>query len=106
MFSKKNLSDAEILQMIANKPETENYIRIRVIVDNCESKQLENEFNSNYLRIASNEKIKTYVYDTEISGIEKGFEKVIENLTDKILDKSDKDSFIIKYTNPKEVDFG
>jgi len=106
IFLGYSLSDAEILQMIANKPETENYIRIRVIVDNCESKQLENEFNSNYLRIASNEKIKTYVYDTEISGIEKGFEKVIENLTDKILDKSDKDSFIIKYTNPKEVDFG
>ena len=106
IFLGYSLSDAEILQMIANKPKTENYIRIRVIVDNCEAKQLENEFNSNYLKTASNDKIKTYVYDTEESGIEKGFEEVIKNLTNKILNKSKKISCLIKYTDPKEVDFG
>lgn len=106
IFLGYSLNDAEILQMIANKPKTENYIRIRVIVDNCLAKNLENEFNSAYLKSASNDKIKTYVYDTETSGIEAGFEEVIKNLTSNILETPDKNSCIIKYTNPKEVDFG
>ena len=69
IFLGYSLSDSELLQIIANKPKTERYKRISVIVDNCKAKEIENEFNSNYLSIASNGKIKTYTYDTEHVGI-------------------------------------
>lgn len=106
VFLGYSLNDEEILHIIANKPYTENYKQISVIVDNCDAKVLENEFNKNYLEIASNQKIHTYVYDTETNGIEKSFEEVVENLTDIILNVSKEQPFLIKYTNPEEVDFG
>lgn len=106
IFLGYSLSDEEILQIIANKPNTENFKQISVIVDNCEAKVLENEFNKNYLDIASNHKIKTYVYDTDSTGIEQSFEEVIENLTKTILNISKEKPALIRYTNPEEVDFG
>ena len=105
IFLGYSLSDEEIIQIIANKPNTENFKRISVIVDNCGAKNLENEFNKNYLDIASNHKIKTYVYDTDSTGIEQSFEEVIQNLTDSILNISKEKPILIKYTNPQEVDF-
>ena len=106
VFLGYSLSDEEILHIIANKPNTENFKQISVIVDNCEAKILENEFNRNYLDIASNHKIKTYVYDTDSTGIEQSFEEVIENLTDIILNISKEKPALIRYTDPEEVDFG
>lgn len=106
IFLGYSLSDSEILQMIANKPDTEKYKRISVIVDTCNTKNLENEFNANYLAMASNNKIKTYVYDTENVGIEEGFEELVVDLTNVLLKNSKEKSFLIKFTNPEEVDFG
>lgn len=106
VFLGYSLSDTEILHMIANKQKTEQYKQIAVIVDDCEAKILENEFNANYLNIASNGKISTFVYETNHSGIEKGFCEVIENLTQEILIKPKINKPILKYTNPEEVDFG
>lgn len=106
VFLGYSLSDTEILHMIANKQKTEQYKQIAVIVDDCEAKKLENEFNANYLNIASNGKISTFVYETNHSGIEKGFCEVIENLTQEILIKPKINKPILKYTNPEEVDFG
>ena len=106
VFLGYSLSDTEILHMIANKQKTEQYKQIAIIVDDCEAKRLENEFNANYLNIASNGKISTFVYETNQCGIENGFCEVIENLTQEILIKPKTNNPILKYTNPEEVDFG
>lgn len=105
VFLGYSLSDTEILHMIANKQKTEQYKQIAVIVDDCDAKKLENEFNANYLKMASNGKISTYVYETNECGIEHGFCEVIENLAQEILTKPKTDNPILRYTNPEEVDF-
>lgn len=105
IFLGYSLSDTEILQLIANKPKTESYKQIVVIADNCDAKFLENEFNEKYLEEASNGKIKTYTYETDKDGIEKGFEKFVKDLTNYILIDSKKEPSLIKYTDPKEVNF-
>ena len=106
IFLGYSLNDTEILNLIANKPETENYTGIRVIVDNCKAKELENEFSSNYISMASGDNIQTYVYNTEKNGIEKGFETLINDLTNSIIEVSNEKPCLIKYTNPEDVDFG
>ena len=106
IFLGYSLSDIELLQLIVNKPKTESYKDIAVIVDNCRAKQIDNEINSGYLLEASNNKVKTYYYDTEILGIKKGFENMVIELELEIVNYL-KDSIpITKYINPQEVDFG
>ena len=105
LFLGYSLNDVEILQMIANKPETECYKGIGVIVDDCDAKNLENEFNMEYLKVASNGKIKTYIYDTECNGIKEGFSEVIQNLRNIIIDGKYKSFSTYKFRNPLEVDF-
>ena len=105
IFLGYSLNDIELLQLIANKPKTESFKKIIVIVDNCNTKQIENEINAKYLQEASNNKINSYYYDTEITGIKIGFEKMLISLIAEINNCISESTPLIKYIDPTEVDF-
>ena len=98
IFLGYSLQDNEIIQLIANKGEVENYLETSVIIDNCDAKQIQNEITANYLSAFSNENLKLYYYNTENYGIKKNFIKVIKDLKKAILKKPETQNLQIHKT--------
>lgn len=104
VFLGYSLQDIEIMQLIANKPDTDSHIDISVIIDDCDGKNTENKFLAEYFDIATNSAIKTYTYVTETKGF-KAFSDVVQSITEKIESIHNKPKPIIEFQDPAKVDF-
>lgn len=96
-----SLQDAEILQLIANRPKVEGYKKINVIIDSCDAKKFSNEIDVCYWRECCEGKIDIYSYSTEEMGF-LAFEDVITNIKDTICKSIDTDNILI-YTDPSKL---
>lgn len=103
VFLGYSLQDVEIVQLIANRSEVKNYIKIAIIIDECEAKQFINRINANYLYEASNGNVVTYLYSTEDDGFE-AFDNVINDLSTKLNTAPDSDDITI-FQDSSKVDF-
>lgn len=97
-----SLQDNEIIQLIANRKETEEYKKVIVIIDTCKAKEISNKIDAQYWKSCCNNNIEIYTYSTEYNGF-KNFNKVVKDLTNKIINKTET-SPIIGYKDPKTIE--
>lgn len=97
-----SLQDNEIVQLIANRKNVENYKKVIVIIDTCKAKAISNKIDAQYWKSCCNDNIELYAYSTECYGFKK-FNKVVKDLTDKIIHTTGSEP-IIEYTNPTTIE--
>lgn len=101
IFFGYSLQDSEIVQLIANKKETDGYKQIDIIIDTCDIKTISNEIDTSYWQQFTNNNINIYEYSIEKDGYKK-FENVIKSLKDFILIPNEQP--ITVYTDPTLVE--
>ena len=97
-----SLQDNEIVQLIANRKNVENYKKVIVIIDTCNAKAISNKIDAQYWESCCNSNLEIYTYDTEDNGFTQ-FAQVVQDLTDEITHTIDTNS-ILEFTDPTTIE--
>ena len=97
-----SLKDNEIVQLIANRKNVENYKKVIVIIDTCNAKAISNKIDAQYWESCCNSNLEIYTYDTEENGFTQ-FAQVVQDLTDEITHTTDTNS-ILEFTDPATIE--
>lgn len=97
-----SLQDNEIVQLIANRKNVENYKKVIVIIDTCNAKAISNKIDAQYWESCCNGNLEIYTYNTEDNGFAQ-FAQVVQDLTDEITHTTDTNS-ILEFTDPATIE--
>lgn len=97
-----SLQDNEIVQLIANRKNVENYKKVIVIIDTCKAKAISNNIDTQYWESCCNDNLEIYTYDTEDNGFAQ-FAQVVQDLTDEITCPINTNS-ILEFTDPAIIE--
>lgn len=97
-----SLQDNEIVQLIANRKNVENYKKVIVIIDTCKAKAISNNIDTQYWKSCCNGNLEIYTYDTEDNGFAQ-FAQVVQDLTDEITRPINTNS-ILEFADPATIE--